>query len=125
MAEPIQQRILRQLSKGVAHRPGEVLAQAFLAPRSGLVQAIDAERIGGAAMVLGAGRTRVDERIDHAAGLVLHHKVGQSVQAGAPLATLHCNDSSRFEEARGLVAGAYFLGDDAPPRRKLIYKVID
>jgi pyrimidine-nucleoside phosphorylase/thymidine phosphorylase len=59
------------------------------APAAGVVQAIDAEGLGLAAMALGAGRVRVEDRIDPAAGLVLHKKIGDHVDRGEPLCTLH------------------------------------
>jgi pyrimidine-nucleoside phosphorylase len=42
-------------------------------------------------MALGAGRQRKEDAIDHAAGIIVHAKVGDRVEAGAPLATLHTN----------------------------------
>jgi pyrimidine-nucleoside phosphorylase/thymidine phosphorylase len=59
------------------------------APRDGLVEAIDGEAVGLAAMALGAGRTRVEDRIDPAVGLVLCRKVGQRVTRGEPLCYVH------------------------------------
>jgi pyrimidine-nucleoside phosphorylase len=59
------------------------------APASGWIAAYDAEGVGKAAMLMGAGRATKDDAIDPAAGLVLHAKVGDRIEAGAPLATLH------------------------------------
>jgi pyrimidine-nucleoside phosphorylase len=59
------------------------------APVAGWVATYDAEGVGKAAMLLGAGRATKEDVIDHAAGLVLHAKVGDHIEAGAPLATLH------------------------------------
>jgi pyrimidine-nucleoside phosphorylase len=59
------------------------------APATGWVAEYDAEGVGKAAMVMGAGRATKDAVIDHAAGVVLHAKVGDHIEQGAPLATLH------------------------------------
>ncbi len=59
------------------------------APSAGWIAHYDSEGVGRAAMVMGAGRATKDEAIDPAAGLVLHAKVGDRVEAGTPLATLH------------------------------------
>ncbi len=82
------------------------------APGGGRVEAIDAEAIGLAAMALGAGRSRVEDRVDHAAGIVLRRKVGEPVEAGAPLATLHPGAAplEPVEAVAARVRGAYRIG---------------
>lgn len=61
------------------------------ADRSGTITAISADEIGTAAMLLGAGRTQKDSSIDLAVGVVLHKKMGASIQAGETIATVHDN----------------------------------
>jgi pyrimidine-nucleoside phosphorylase/thymidine phosphorylase len=88
--------------------------RAVPAPRSGFVSSIDAEILGTAAMVLGAGRERVEDAIDPAAGLIVEKKLGHRVEKGEPLVTLHYNDSSRLSEAEERVLGAYLLAETPP-----------
>ncbi len=80
-------------------------------PAAGVVQAIDGEALGLAAMALGAGRARVEDRVDPAVGLVLQKKVGDRVERGEPLLTVHRNPGG---EAQGTVTarilGAYAIG---------------
>ena len=90
------------------------------APRSGVVQHVDAEQIGRASMLLGAGRDRVDAPIDHAAGIVLAVEPGSRVETGAPLMELHDNHAGQYDEARALAGAAVTLGDGAPPVVPLI-----
>ena len=75
-------------------------------------------------MVLGAGRERVEDGIDPAVGLVLHKKLGERVEHGEPLATLHYNDSKRLEEARALLDAALTLGASPPSVFPLILKTL-
>ena len=77
--------------------------------RDGFVAAIDTEMLGTAAMVLGAGRERVDDVIDPGAGLVVQKKLGDEVRTGEPLVTLHYNNDSRLVEAAEMVQKAYSL----------------
>jgi pyrimidine-nucleoside phosphorylase/thymidine phosphorylase len=63
-----------------------------VAPSTGVIEAIDAEAVGLAAMALGAGRSRVEDAVDPAAGLELRKKVGDSVEAGEPLAAMHLGE---------------------------------
>jgi pyrimidine-nucleoside phosphorylase/thymidine phosphorylase len=89
---------------------------------AGVVQAVDAEAIGLAAMALGAGRSRVEDRVDPAAGLVVHKKVGDEVEAGEPLATLHPGASPLEPPAAvaDRVRGAYQIGSARVPPEPLI-----
>jgi pyrimidine-nucleoside phosphorylase/thymidine phosphorylase len=91
--------------------PGPAEMVEVYAARSGVVEGLRARPIGHATMLLGAGRARMDSAIDHAVGLVLHKKLGDTVDSGEALATLLVNDATDLGEARGLVAGAYTIGD--------------
>jgi pyrimidine-nucleoside phosphorylase len=93
---------------------------AVVADRSGIVQQVDAEVIGRASMLLGAGRHHLDAPIDHAAGIVLAVEPGAHVEAGTPLMELHDNHAEQFENARALAGTAVTLGDEAPPALPLI-----
>ena len=87
---------------------------------SGYVTWIDAEAIGVAAMMLGAGRERVDGKIDPAVGLVLLRKVGEPVRAGEPLVQVHYNKDERLEAAKMLVLQAFRVSPAAPTPPPLI-----
>jgi pyrimidine-nucleoside phosphorylase len=104
--------------------PSAKKSEAVTARGRGFVQRIDAEEVGIAAMLLGAGRITVDAQIDHGAGVVLHHKVGDTVEEGAPLATLYFNETTAREEARQRLAAAFTLGEQPPSPRKLIRRII-
>jgi thymidine phosphorylase len=86
----------------VCEDPGKVLPRAeriewVKAERSGYVHRLAAWPVGHASMLLGAGRTTAEGKIDPAAGIVLHRKVGDFAQAGDVLAELHFNPP--FEHA--------------------------
>jgi pyrimidine-nucleoside phosphorylase len=102
-----------------AHRTETVVAAT-----RGYVQRIDAEAIGVAGMLLGAGRATVEATIDHGAGIVLHSVVGDQVEAGSHVATLYFNDASGKDEARERVAAAFVIDAEPPPKTKLIRRII-
>ena len=89
------------------------------APAAGVVEAVDAEAIGLAAMALGAGRARVEDRIDPAVGVVLCRKVGERVEAGEPLCDVHRGDAGEPQDAiAARLAAAWRIGPGpvaAPP----------
>jgi pyrimidine-nucleoside phosphorylase/thymidine phosphorylase len=92
------------------------------APADGIVQAIDTEAIGLAAVALGAGRARAEEGVDHGVGLVVHRKVGDRVKAGEPLCTLYVGDRGREpqEAVAHRVLRAYRIGEGAPAQGPLL-----
>jgi pyrimidine-nucleoside phosphorylase len=87
---------------------------AVMAPGKGYVSDIDPMKIARAAMRLGAGRDRVEDKIDPAVGVRLRVSLGDRVEPGQPLAELHYNDSGRLFEAAALAAEACTLTAEAP-----------
>jgi pyrimidine-nucleoside phosphorylase/thymidine phosphorylase len=86
------------------------------APASGVIEAIDAEAVGLAAMALGAGRVRVEDRIDPAVGLVVHKRLGERVERGEPLCTLHVGAAGEAPERVAARAGAAWRIGAGPAR---------
>jgi len=86
----------------------------------GFVTALDAERIGRAALALGAGRQTKDAPIDYGAGLVLAVRVGDRVAKGQPLAELFAADDALLEEGERRLRSALLLGEVAPESRPLL-----
>jgi pyrimidine-nucleoside phosphorylase len=96
----------------------------YPAPAGGYLAKMDAERIGRAAMALGAGRARVEDTIDPAVGLIVQKKVGDRVAPEEPLATLHYNDEARVAEARRYLEGAFNISAAAPAPAPLILETL-
>jgi len=90
----------------------------------GYVTAINAEKIGIAAMLLGAGRKTKDDKIDFAAGITIMKKTGDRVEAGDTLCILHTNKDD-FEDAKYLAESAFSFGNEGIAKRKYVYEVIE
>ncbi len=95
-----------------------------LSPKNGYIFRMDAEQIGSVASVLGAGRVKKEDRIDHAAGIVLSKKTGDFVQQGDVLCHLHTNDSSKLEEAEKRFLDALVFGKAEPPPLPMVYSTV-
>lgn len=92
---------------------------------SGFVNAIEAEQLGLAAMLLGAGRATKDAIIDYAVGVTLRKKVGDTVNTGDTLALLHVRDANESaKEVAVKVRQAYSLSAEKPEPRALLLSVI-
>ena len=125
--EKLEEIIRRQGGDGAIVRDFTRLPQArgraeVAAPCDGFVSEIDSESIGVAAMVLGAGRERMESQIDPAVGLVLRRKVGEGVKAGEPLVDIHYNDGRSVEDAQDRILHAYRIEPSPPAPRPLIYE---
>jgi pyrimidine-nucleoside phosphorylase len=90
------------------------------ASRSGYVASVDAELVGRASVVLGAGRDRVDDAVDPAVGIIVRAKPGERVGAGDPVLELHYRTIARRDSALPLAAGAVIVDDEPPMVRRSI-----
>jgi len=84
------------------------------ADRSGVVSSIDAELVGRAAVELGAGRSRKEDAVDPAAGLLLLKRIGDPIRAGEPIVELHAANESRLQAGEARFRAAVAIGE-APP----------
>ena len=92
------------------------------APRSGVVASMKADEMGVASMMLGGGRATKDDTLDYAVGLTIERKIGDEVQAGDTLLTIHSNRADVSDVER-LILDHIVIGDEAEPTT-LIHQVI-
>ena len=76
------------------------------AANSGIITTMDAMKVGVSAWRLGAGRSKQGEQVQAGAGIEMHAKPGDHIEAGAPLFTLHTDEAPRFERALEILDGA-------------------
>ncbi len=104
--------------------PNATGMREIASPRAGYVSAIDAEDIGRASSMVGAGRDRKEDAIDHAVGVILEVKIGQRVDAGGVLCRLYYTKDERVEEAAQLIEDAFRISTHEPEERELILEVV-
>lgn len=92
------------------------------AEASGYVSSIDAEAVGRAAQLLGAGRTRKEDCVDPAVGVVMKRRIGDRIAAGESIGVLHVNVSDRADEAAETLRNAVSVSTERPETPTLIYK---
>lgn len=95
------------------------------AGEDGCIVSMQAERIGTAAQMLGAGRATKEDVIDPAVGLVMRVRCGDTVRRGDPLCTLYVNDETRVEEAKALLLGAICIGAHGGAATPMVYGVVE
>ncbi len=101
--------------------PKATLIETVPSPHSGSISQIHARLIGEAAVELGAGRAKKGDPVDYAVGFIIHHKVGDKVEIGDPLFTIHANDPDLLARAREEVLAAHQFSDEPVPPLPLFY----
>jgi len=104
--------------------PRAPIVEPIPAPTDGYLQKVDAAQVGMAVVDLGGGREKKGDPIDHSVGVIVHYKVGDRVQKGTPLCTIHASDRVRLERARVRLLQAHTMGPEPVPPLPLFYKKI-
>jgi pyrimidine-nucleoside phosphorylase len=94
------------------------------APRSGYVAALNAREVGLTSMLLGGGRAKKGDKIDHAVGIVLQAKIGDQVVEGQPLLTIHANDEAKVAGAKQRLLAAYEWSDEPVDPPPLLHTIV-
>jgi pyrimidine-nucleoside phosphorylase len=102
--------------------PRAEFVEVVPSPQTGYVAQVQARSVGEAALALGAGRARKSDPIDHAVGFLIHHKVGDQVEKGEPLFTIHANDKEQLRESRKAVLAAHAFNAEPVERLPLFYE---
>jgi pyrimidine-nucleoside phosphorylase len=94
----------------------------------GVLVATNCEQFGIALAMLGGGRETKEDRIEHAVGLEFHKRIGDRVEKGEPLATIHYNSDAKLAEAKRMVAESFVIDPDiaaqGEPPRPLIRRIV-
>jgi pyrimidine-nucleoside phosphorylase len=94
-------------------------------PVAGYISGANCELFGIALAMLGGGRERKEDTIDHAVGLHFHKRIGDRVEKGEPLATISYNADARLAEAKDLITENYFIAQQPPSeKRPLIRRIL-
>jgi pyrimidine-nucleoside phosphorylase len=94
------------------------------AARAGYVARVETDEVGRVVMDWGGGRRRLGDAIDYGVGLYIHAKLGDFVEAGAPLVTAHYNDAGKVDEMAARLKAAFALADEPPEPEPLIREII-
>src|SRR5580658_8098274 len=104
--------------------PNATGAKEISTSRAGYISAIDAELIGQASSMIGAGRNTKEDSIDPAVGVILEVKVGQKIEAGGILCRIYHTREDNLEEAASLVEDAFKISQQPVEERDLILEVV-
>ena len=113
----------------VVDEPGRLPQARFhaevTARRTGYITATNCENLGTALAMLGGGRERKEDRIDHGVGLEFHKRIGDRVEKNEKMVTIHYNSDAKLAEANNLIGASYVVSERAPQdHRPLVRRII-
>jgi pyrimidine-nucleoside phosphorylase len=106
------------------HLPTAQIIEAVPAPQSGYLSHMRADEIGMAVVDLGGGREKKGDPIDYAVGVMMHTKVGDAIEAGQPLFTIHANDEAQCAAVITRILDALTLSETTVDPLPLFYERI-
>ncbi|AMD94397.1 thymidine phosphorylase [Leptotrichia sp. oral taxon 847] len=92
---------------------------------NGYVAKIKTEEIGKAAMIIGAGRAKKEDKIDHSVGIKIFKKVGDKVEKGEKLAEIYYNDEKNVKNSKEMILDAYVLETKKIKEQKVVLEIIE
>jgi pyrimidine-nucleoside phosphorylase len=104
--------------------PHAEIVRATPSPTGGFLAELNAREVGLVAAELGAGRTRKGAHIDHGVGVVVHYKVGEYVEEGTPLFTVHANSAEEQRTAEARLLATHRFSDQPVEPYPLFYRRI-
>ncbi len=104
------------------HRPAA--SAVMRASRSGYLAGMDCKQVGWAVQRLGAGRSKPGDPVSAHAGIEVHAKIGDRVEAGQPVFTLFSEDEALIAEPLRMLEETVRIEDRAPERVALVREVV-
>ena len=96
----------------------------IVADSAGNVAEVDALAVGESVVVLGGGRTKAEDDIDHCVGFECLAKVGDSVAKGDALGRIFCRRKDQADAVEAKLRNAFTISGDPPDKLKLIHKTV-
>jgi pyrimidine-nucleoside phosphorylase len=93
--------------------------------KTGYVKSINTYDVGRAVMLLGGGREKKGDDIDHNVGVLINKKVGDYVEAGESIADMYVNDGTNKAQAAEMLKNAYEYSGEPVEKLKLVQRVIE
>ena len=105
--------------------PTAPFIETCTAPESGYIAGIDAQEVGETGVELGGGRHQKTDPIDYRVGIEIHHKVGDPVEEGDPLFTVHAHDEATMAYARLRLHAAHRISKDPVDKLPQFYGIVE
>jgi pyrimidine-nucleoside phosphorylase len=104
--------------------PSAPLVETVVTSQAGFISGIHAREVGLTVMMLGAGRSKKGDTVDHAVGVVVHKNVGDQVERGDELFTVHANSEEKHDAAVQRLMQAHSFSESKVEPLPRFYKKI-
>ena len=104
--------------------PRSKFNEKIYATKNGYLESINNFEIGMASLELGAGRMKIDDKIDPKAGIIFYPKIGTKIKKGELIAEIFTDKEENIEDAKTRLLSSLKLSNNNSPRIKLIKKVL-
>jgi pyrimidine-nucleoside phosphorylase len=104
--------------------PQAKFVERLPSPVKGWISEVNARIVGETSVMLGAGRQKKTDSIDHAVGIMVNKKVGDPVEAGEALFTIHADNAETLQEAMRMLSDAVKVFNEPVQALPLFYGVI-
>ncbi|MGV8027015.1 MAG: thymidine phosphorylase [Anaerolineaceae bacterium] len=104
--------------------PSASIHEEIRADKDGYLSMVNAQLVGEAAVLLGAGREKKNAPIDLGVGIIVHQKVGAEIKKGDVLFTVNANDKKRLEAAKLKLTESIHISKEKCAELPLFYGVI-
>ncbi|MBS1839534.1 MAG: thymidine phosphorylase [Acidobacteria bacterium] len=91
---------------------------------SGFLAATNCMEFGIALAMLGGGREKKEDKVDHGVGLEFHKRIGDRVEKDEPLVTIHYNATAKLDEAKSRIAEAFVFSEVKVPEKQLVRRMV-
>ncbi len=105
--------------------PRSKYTRTITAAKDGYITSIDSLELGLSGIMLGAGRTKVDDIIDPKAGILLKRKAGERVSKGEKVAEFFTDKEEIVESAFTRISNAFVIGETQPTTSPIVISVVD
>ena len=93
--------------------------------KEGYVKKIKTEEIGKAAMIIGAGRAKKEDKVDHAVGINIFRKVGEKTGKNEKIAEIYYNDDKNVQESKNMILDAFVITPEEVEKPRAILEIIE
>jgi pyrimidine-nucleoside phosphorylase len=108
---------------GRLDRPRELAPKnVIVASRGGFLARYDCRAIGEAVVAMGGGRRKTGDSIDHSVGIRIHGRIGDPIEKGQPILTLHCHRGDASDYVMDLGTTVEIEENSVEPRPLIIQR---
>ncbi|MFC3700676.1 thymidine phosphorylase [Reinekea marina] len=112
------------VEKMESYLPHAPLKLTLTAPQAGYISSIKTRELGLAVVQLGGGRSRADQKVDHAVGLDNIVKIGEQVAQGDPLLEVHVRDQAQYDSVKERLLSSFTVSDQKPDALQSVYETV-